>query len=98
MKSVMAWTWIPSACRKPTQGASNWKKNREPSTALAMALYSTADEKDLLSHIITTLNETYGINLTEDDKVDIQRIRTKLEADEALRAVLNADNPRDAKV
>src|SRR6476659_8210931 len=38
------------------------------------------------------------INLTEDDKVDIQRIRTKLEADESLRAVLNADNPRDAKV
>lgn len=61
-------------------------------------LYGTEDEKDLLSHIITTLNETYGINLTEDDKVDIQRIRTKLEADEALRAVLNADNPRDAKI
>ena len=61
-------------------------------------LYNTEDEKDLLSHIITTLNETYGINLTEDDKVDIQRIRTKLEADESLRAVLNADNPRDAKV
>jgi type I restriction enzyme, R subunit len=62
------------------------------------SLYNTEDEKDLLSHIITTLNETYGINLTEDDKVDIQRIRTKLEVDEALRAVLNADNPRDAKV
>ena len=62
------------------------------------SLYNTEDEKDLLSHIITTLNETHGINLTEDDKVDIQRIRTRLEADESLRAVLNADNPRDAKV
>ena len=98
-KSAMPWTWIPSACRKPTQAESNWKRSREPSQALAMArLFNTEDEKDLLSHIITTLNETYGINLTEDDKVDIQRIRTKLEADESLRAVLNADNPRDAKV
>jgi type I restriction enzyme, R subunit len=32
----------------------------------------------------TTLNETYGINITEDDKVDIQRIRTRLEADESF--------------
>ena len=30
-----------------------------------------------------------GINLTEDDKVDIQRIRTRLEADESLRDVFN---------
>jgi type I restriction enzyme, R subunit len=59
---------------------------------------NTEDEKDLLSHIITTLNEVHGVNLTEDDNVDIQRIRTRLEADESLRAVLNADNPRDAKV
>jgi type I restriction enzyme, R subunit len=62
------------------------------------SLYSTEEEKDLLSHIITTLNETYGLNLTEDDKVDMQHIRTRLEADEGLQAVLTADNPRDAKV
>ena len=61
-------------------------------------LYNTEKEKDLLSHITTALNETYDINLTEDDKVDIQRIGTRLESDESLRAVLNADNPRDAKV
>lgn len=61
------------------------------------SLYSVEDEKDLLSHIITVLNETHAINLTEDDKVDLQRIRTRLEADESLREVLNADNPRDAK-
>ena len=57
-----------------------------------------SDEKDLLSHIIETLNTTYGINISEEDKVDIQHIRTSLEADESLLAVLNADNPRDAKV
>ena len=57
-----------------------------------------SDEKDLLSNIIKTLNETYGTNLTDDDKVDIQSIRSRLEADEALQAVLSADNPRDAKI
>ncbi|MCB0102188.1 MAG: type I restriction endonuclease subunit R [Anaerolineales bacterium] len=56
------------------------------------------DEKDLLSHIITTLNETYGLNITEDDKVDIQRIRARLESDEALQAVLAAQNTRADKV
>ena len=61
-------------------------------------MFSKDDEKDLLSHIVETLNTTYGINLSEDDKVDMQSIRTKLQADEALQAVLNADNPRDAKV
>lgn len=62
------------------------------------SLYSTDDEKDLLSNIVKTLNETYGLNLTDDDKVDMQKIRSRLEADESLRAVLEADNPRDAKV
>ena len=57
-----------------------------------------SDEKDLLSHIITTLNETYGINLSEDDKVDIQVIRTKLETDETLQAVFTANNTRADKV
>ena len=56
------------------------------------------DEKDLLSHIITTLNETYGINITEDDKVDIGRFETKVLNDEELIAAMKADNPRDAKI
>jgi len=50
------------------------------------------EEKDLLSHIIDTLNETYGLNLTEDDKVDIEQIKIKLEENEELRAVMNANN------
>jgi len=36
------------------------------------------EEKDLLSHIINALNETYGLNLTDDDKVDIEQIKIKL--------------------
>ncbi len=53
----------------------------------------TEDEKDLLSNIIKVLNDTYGLNLTEEDKVDLVRIRTRLEENEDLRAVLQADNP-----
>lgn len=55
------------------------------------------DERDLLSNIIKTLNETYGVNLSEEDKVDMQLIRSRLEGDESLRDVLLADNPRSAK-
>ena len=49
-------------------------------------------EKDLLSHIIKTLNETHGLNLTEEDKVDIERVMDKLEENEELREVMNANN------
>ena len=62
------------------------------------SLYGVDDERDLLSNIVKTLNETYGLNLTDDDKVDMQTIRTRLETDETLQAVMQADNPRDAKV
>jgi type I restriction enzyme R subunit len=50
------------------------------------------EEKDLLSHIINTLNETYGLNLTDDDKVDIEQIKIKLEENEELRDVMNEKN------
>ena len=62
------------------------------------SLYSVDDEGGLLSNIVKTLNETYGLNLTDDEKVDMQRIRSRLEADQGLRVALEADNPRDAKV
>jgi type I restriction enzyme R subunit len=32
-------------------------------------------DKDLLSNIINALNETYGLNLTDEDKVDLKRIK-----------------------
>ena len=49
-------------------------------------------DKDLLSHIIKTLNETHGLNLTEEDKVDIERMKFKLEENEGLQAVMNENN------
>ncbi|KAF5436641.1 type I restriction enzyme, R subunit [Candidatus Methanophagaceae archaeon] len=50
------------------------------------------EEKDLLSNIINVLNETYGLNLTDDDKVDIEQIKIKLEENEELRDVMNEKN------
>jgi len=50
------------------------------------------DDIELLSNIINVLNETYGLNLTDDDKVDLKRIKEKLEENEELRAVMNEKN------
>ncbi|MBI9045158.1 MAG: type I restriction endonuclease subunit R [Anaerolineaceae bacterium] len=49
-------------------------------------------EKDFLSNIVQVLNDTHGLDLTEEDKVDMQTIRTKIEEHEELKAVLLADN------
>jgi type I restriction enzyme R subunit len=52
----------------------------------------TEDEKDLLSNIIKTLNDTYGLELTEDDKVDIGRMQEKLKERDDLRSVMTSSN------
>jgi len=57
--------------------------------------FSPEEEKDLLSNIIKVLNDTYGLNLSEEDKVDLVRIRTRLEENEDLQDVMQADNPVD---
>lgn len=53
------------------------------------------EQKDWLSHIIKSINETYGINLTDEDKIDIERMQERLVEDEELQAVAEADNSRD---
>jgi len=55
------------------------------------------DEKELLSHIVTTLNETYGLNLTDEDKVDVEGMTTKLKENEELKAVMISNNTLDNK-
>ncbi|ABW66088.1 type I restriction endonuclease subunit R [Desulfosudis oleivorans] len=52
----------------------------------------TNDEKDLLSNIIKTLNDTYGIELTDDDRVDIGKMQEKLQQRDDLREVMTGDN------
>jgi type I restriction enzyme, R subunit len=57
----------------------------------------TDDEKDFLSNIINTLNETYATELTDDDKLDVGRLNEKLQEDEDLRAVMTSDNTLENK-
>jgi type I restriction enzyme R subunit len=68
------------------------KQDAAIATSVEGGLSQTEEEKDLLSNIVNLLNETYGLNLTDDDKVDIERIKLKLDNDEDLRAVMTGDN------
>jgi type I restriction enzyme R subunit len=53
------------------------------------------DEIDVLSNIIQSVNEVHGVNLSEEDKVDLEKIKEKLESDDGLKAVAGADNTRE---
>ena len=67
--------------------SSAWRSHRPP--------YATDDEIYLLSNIVQDLNDNYGTDLTEKDKVDIERIHSKLRADEGLQSAVNANNTRE---
>lgn len=53
------------------------------------------EDFDWLSNIIKVLNETYGINLTEEDRVDLQRMRERVEGNDELMSFFNPNNARD---
>lgn len=53
------------------------------------------DEMDLLSNIIRRLNETYGLDLTDEDKVELNKMRQRVVDDEELKGYFNTDNARD---
>ena len=53
------------------------------------------DEWDLLSNIIKMLNETYGLELTEEDKVELNRMRQRVVDDEELMSYFNTENARE---
>lgn len=52
-------------------------------------------EMEWLSKIIKTLNETFGLELTKEDKVDLQNLHDRLSNDEALMNFFNPQNARD---
>jgi type I restriction enzyme R subunit len=72
------------------------QQDAEVATGANGGLAHQNHEMDFLSNIIALLNETYGLGLTEDDKVDIELIKIKLESDDNLRDVLTGDNTLDA--
>lgn len=53
------------------------------------------EDNEFLSVIIKTLNDTFGIDLTDEDKVDIQRLRDRLISNEELLEFFNPNNSRD---
>lgn len=55
----------------------------------------TDEQKDWLSQIINNINETYGANLTEDDRIDVERMQELLVANEELQAAALADNSKE---
>jgi len=55
------------------------------------------EPKDLLSHIIQVLNENFGGDLTDDDKVTLEKIRKQIHEDEELKKVHTSDNTESNK-
>jgi type I restriction enzyme R subunit len=54
-------------------------------------------EFDLLSEIINQINTTYGVNLTDDDRVDLERLKKRLVESTEVRTYMNGDNSEDNK-
>jgi type I restriction enzyme R subunit len=57
----------------------------------------TPPTKDLLSDIIETVNSRYGVNLTEDDKVNIDTVRQKIFEDEEIKKYMTGANSEQNK-
>lgn len=54
-------------------------------------------ELDLLSEIINQINLTYGVNLTDDDRIDLERLKKRLVESTEVRTYMNGDNSEDNK-
>jgi len=54
-------------------------------------------ELDLLSEIINQVNNTYGIEITEDDKVDLTRISNRLIDDPEIEKYMEGENSEEDK-
>jgi len=56
--------------------------------------HKTEDELDFLSNIIKVLNETYGADLSEEDKVDIMNLNENIVKNEGLKSAI--ENPNNS--
>ena len=54
-------------------------------------------DQDFLSNIINALNDAYQTDFTVEDKVDIETIHRKVQANEELRQVIEGDNTETNK-
>jgi type I restriction enzyme R subunit len=56
---------------------------------------STAPDMDYLSNIIRILNDAYGLDLTDADRVDLELLRGRLASNKELVGFFNPDNSRE---
>ena len=56
---------------------------------------TSPEEYDWLSNIIRTLNETFGIELTDEDKVDLNHLKNSVMNNKELMSFFNPQNSRD---
>lgn len=54
-------------------------------------------EYDFLSEIINQVNNTYGVNLTEEDRLDLSRLSKRLIDDPEVQKYMKGDNTEDNK-
>lgn len=57
----------------------------------------TEPEYDFLSEIINQVNNTYGVNLTEEDRLDLSRLSKRLIDDPEVQKYMKGDNTEDNK-
>lgn len=57
----------------------------------------TEDELDVLSQIIARINDVYGQEITEEDRVDLERVTERIRADQSLLDVMTGDNSESNK-
>jgi len=55
------------------------------------------DEKVLLSDIIDKINQVFGENLGEEDKVTLEQIQQRMNTNDELMKVINGNNSEDVK-
>jgi type I restriction enzyme R subunit len=55
------------------------------------------EEKELLSDIIDKVNELFGENLGEEDKITLKQIQERMSTNDELKKVMNGNNTEDVK-
>lgn len=55
------------------------------------------EEKELLSEIIERINSVYGLELREEDKVDLKNVEHRMRNDEEMKKVYLGNNSEDVK-
>ncbi len=73
------------------ESADGEQEGMKPSGAMG----GNDDELDFLTKIIKVLNETYGIELTNEDKVEFKRMKENIYSNAELMSFFNKGNSKD---